>query len=57
MGKQKDVLLSHPEEAAALPDVEYVRAFQLFLENYHGESIEALLLADDGALHYSLVVQ
>lgn len=57
MGKQKDALLSHPEEAAALPDVEYVRAFQLFLENYHGESIEALLVAADGNRHYSIVVQ
>lgn len=57
MGKQKDSVLTHPEEAAALPDDEYVRAFQLFLENYHGESIEDLLTAQDGSLHYSLVVQ
>jgi len=57
MGKQKDSHLSHPEEAAGSPDVEYVRAFQLFLENYHGESIEALLFAQDGNLHYSVVVE
>lgn len=57
MGKRKDALLSNPAEEATLPDVEYVRAFQLFLENYYGEFIEALLSADDEKRHYSLVVQ
>lgn len=57
MGKHKDVFLSLPEEAGSWPDVEYVRTFQLFLENYHGDAIEALLFAEDAALHYSLVVQ
>lgn len=56
MGKQKDIL-SQPDEAAALPDGEYVRAFQQFLENYHGEDLEALLFAEATAVHYPLVVQ
>jgi hypothetical protein len=56
MGKQKDVL-SEPDEPAAVPDVEYIRAFQLFLENFQGEQLEALLFAEDAALHYSLDVQ
>lgn len=38
MGKQKDALLSHPAQGAPLP-VEYVRAFQLFLENYNFQGL------------------
>ena len=56
MGKKKEIV-SQLEVAAALPDVEYIRAFHLFLENYHDEQLEALLFAEDKDLHFPLVVQ
>ena len=34
-----------------------VEAFQIFLEQHFGESLEALLHAEDEAQHYPLIVE
>lgn len=57
MGKEEFSPLSQREEAGFQHDAEYVEAFQIFLEQHYGESLEALLHAEDKARHYPLIVE
>ncbi|KAG0631424.1 hypothetical protein M758_1G252000 [Ceratodon purpureus] len=57
MGKKKEIVSPPDDSPAGVADEEYIRGFQLFLENYYGEHLEALLVADDPARHYSIDVE
>lgn len=57
MGKEKFSPFSQCEEAGFQHDAEYVEAFQIFLDQHYGESLEALLYAEDEAQHYPLIVE
>lgn len=57
MGNDKGTPMSQREESGTVLDEEYVGAFQVFIERHYGEAIEAILQADDEALHYPLIVE